>query len=71
VDVVEIGNAVSAETPTTTIVDHGDHPYTRQYLVQQMGLSPLSARQSTLPPIGDFDILITLGTDWESAQPAE
>jgi LCP family protein required for cell wall assembly len=71
VDVVEIGNAVSAETPTTTIVDHGNHPFTRQYLVQQMGLSPLSARQSTLPPIGDFDILITLGTDWESAQSAE
>ncbi|MCO5188876.1 MAG: LCP family protein [Anaerolineae bacterium] len=71
VDVVEIGNAVSAETPTTTIVDHGNHPYTRQYLVQQMELSPLNARQSTQPPIGDFDILITLGTDWETVLPVE
>jgi LCP family protein required for cell wall assembly len=65
VDVVEVGDADSAEIPATSIIDYGDHPYTRQYLLHEMGLHALDARQSSQQPLSDFDILITVGTDWQ------
>jgi polyisoprenyl-teichoic acid--peptidoglycan teichoic acid transferase len=64
-NVVEIGNADSAEYRTTQIIDFGSHPSTTHYLVQLMGIPPLNVSSST-NPTGDYDILIILGSDWEA-----
>ncbi len=62
-DIVEIGNADSAEYQTTQIIDYGSHPNTANYLVWLMGIPPLNIKLGE-DPEGDYDILIILGDDW-------
>jgi LCP family protein required for cell wall assembly len=64
IDVVEIGNADSAEYRSTQIIDYGSNPNTTRYLVQLMGIPPLNISNSQTPT-GDFDVLVVLGNDWE------
>lgn len=63
VNVVEIGNADSAEYRTTQIIDFGNHPQTTRYLTQLMHVPPLNVSNSN-SPAGDFDVLIIIGNDW-------
>lgn len=67
VTVTGVGNADSAEYPTTQIIDFGQHPNTVLYLTQLMGLPPLNATTSDLPA-ADYDVLIILGADWQIPQ---
>jgi hypothetical protein len=62
-NVTEIGNADAATYRTTQIVDYGSHPYTVQYLIQQLHIPPLNISNGRNPD-GDFDVLIILGDDW-------
>lgn len=62
-NVVEIGNADSADYRTTQIIDYGSHPDTTTYLVRLMGLRPLNVKPGD-DAEGDYDILIILGEDW-------
>lgn len=64
ISIVEIGNADSSEYRTTQIVDYGSHPATTQYLTQLMFVPPLNVSSSNRP-IGEFDVLVILGGDWE------
>lgn len=64
VNVTEIGNADSAEYPSTQIIDFGQHPSTVLYLTQLMGLPPLNATTSDLKG-QDYDVLVILGADWQ------
>lgn len=64
VTVTEIGNADSATYSTTQIIDYGSHPGTVQYLIRLMNIPPLNVSTGT-NPVGDFDVLVILGTDWE------
>jgi hypothetical protein len=68
VNVVEIGNADSSEYRTTQIIDYGSHPATTQFLTQLMFVPPLNVSSSNRP-IGDFDVLVILGGDWEVPGP--
>ncbi len=67
INVTGIGNADSAAYPSTQIIDFGDHPSTRLYLIQLLGIPPLNATTS-VQPATDYDILIILGADWELPQ---
>lgn len=62
-NIVEIGNADSADFPTTQIIDYGSHPDTTLYLVRLMGIPPLNITKGE-DPEGEYDILIILGDDW-------
>jgi LCP family protein required for cell wall assembly len=64
IDVVEIGNADSADYGSTQIIDYGSHPSTTSYLVRLLGVPPLNVSSGTTPE-GDFDVLVILGTDWQ------
>lgn len=64
INVVEIGNADSSEYRTTQIIDYGSHPATTRYLTQLMLVPPLNISSSS-KPLGDFDVLVILGDDWE------
>lgn len=62
--VVEIGNADSADYNSTQIIDYGSFPNTARYLAQLMDIPPLNISNSQRP-IGEFDLLIILGNDWQ------
>jgi LCP family protein required for cell wall assembly len=62
-DIVEIGNADSADFQTTHIIDYGSHPDTTAYLVRLMGIPPLNITPGD-DAEGDYDILIIIGDDW-------
>jgi LCP family protein required for cell wall assembly len=64
INIVEIGNADSSEYRTTQIIDYGSHPATTLYLTQLMLIPPLNVSTSNRP-IGEFDVLVILGDDWE------
>lgn len=64
INVVEIGNADSADYGSTQIIDYGSHPSTTSYLVRLLGVPPLNVSSGTTPD-GDFDVLVILGTDWQ------
>ncbi len=63
VNVTEIGNADAATYRTTQIIDYGDHPNTRRFLVQLMGVPPLNVSTGE-SPAGNYDLLVILGSDW-------
>lgn len=63
VNVVEIGNADSAEYRTTQIIDYGSYPHTTRYLTQLMHVPPLNVSNGS-NAAGDFDVLIIIGNDW-------
>jgi LCP family protein required for cell wall assembly len=67
-NVVEIGNADSSEYRTTQIIDYGSHPATTQYLTQLMFVPPLNVSNSSRP-LGEFDVLLILGSDWQIPGP--
>jgi LCP family protein required for cell wall assembly len=62
-NIVEIGNADSADYQTTQIIDYGSHPDTTTYLVRLIGLPPLNVKSGE-DAEGEYDILIVLGDDW-------
>ena len=62
-DIVEIGNADSAEYATTQIIDYGSHPDTTLYITQLMQVPPLNISNGSQPD-GDYDVLIIVGNDW-------
>ncbi len=64
VNVVEIGNADSAEYLSSQLIDFGDHPFTSQYLVDLMGIPPLNVSRGQKPD-GNYDLLVILGSDWQ------
>ncbi len=64
ISVVEIGNADSADYRSTQIIDYGSFPSTARYLAQIMDIPPLNISNSQ-KPIGDFDLLIIIGNDWQ------
>ena len=64
ISVVEIGNADSADYRSTQIIDYGSFPSTALYLAQLMDIPPLNISNSQ-KPVGDFDLLIILGNDWQ------
>lgn len=64
IQVVEIGNADSADYKSTQIIDYGSNPNTTRYLTQIMNIPPLNISNSQ-DPIGDFDVLVILGNDWQ------
>jgi LCP family protein required for cell wall assembly len=76
VEITEIGNADSASYNTTQIVDYGSHPYTTQFLIQEMRIPPLNLSKNSGAAEG-YDILVIIGNDWagqfagESAYPGE
>ena len=63
VDVSEIGNADSSTYKTSQILDYGFHPYTIQFLIQEMQIPPLNIKNATGPD-GDYDVLVIMGNDW-------
>jgi hypothetical protein len=63
VTVSEIGNADSSAYNTSQIIDYGSHPYTVQFLIQEMQIPPLNL-SSASNPAGDYDVLVILGDDW-------
>ncbi len=63
INVVETGNATELASQTT-IIDYTGKPYTTQYLVQLMELSP-SQIYSRYDPNSQVDIAILLGDDWQ------
>lgn len=63
VTVSEIGNADSSAYNTSQIVDYGSHPYTVQFLIQEMQIPPLNL-SSASNPAGDYDVLVIVGDDW-------
>jgi LCP family protein required for cell wall assembly len=64
ISVTEIGNADSADYRSTQIIDYGSFPSTALYLAQLMDIPPLNISNSQ-KPVGDFDLLIILGNDWQ------
>jgi LCP family protein required for cell wall assembly len=64
ISVVEIGNADSADYRSTQIIDYGSFPNTALYLAQIMDIPPLNISNSQRP-VGEFDLLIILGNDWQ------
>jgi LCP family protein required for cell wall assembly len=68
VNVVEIGNADSSEYRSTQIIDYGSHPATTQYLTQLMFVPPLNVTNGSRP-LGEFDVLLILGSDWQVPGP--
>ena len=64
VNVVQIGNADSAEYRTTQIIDYGSHPATAQYLTQLMFVPPLNVTSGSRPT-EEYDMLVILGSDWQ------
>lgn len=64
VNVVEIGNADSAEYASSQLIDFGDYPFTDQYLVELLGIPPLNVSQGQRPD-GDYDVLVIIGSDWK------
>lgn len=63
IEIVEIGNADSAEYRSTQIIDYGSHPNTTRYLTQLMQVPPLNISNGTSPE-GEYDVLIIIGDDW-------
>lgn len=64
INIVEIGNADSSTYNSTQIIDYGSYPSTALYLTQIMDIPPLNISNSS-QPIGDFDVLVILGNDWQ------
>lgn len=64
INVVEIGNADSSEYRTSQIIDYGSHPSTTRMLTQLLHVPPLNISNAN-QPVGDFDVLVILGNDWE------
>lgn len=64
VNVTTIDNADSSTYTSTQIIDYGSHPYTVQFLIQKMQIPPLNVSSGT-NPVGDFDVLVILGSDWQ------
>ncbi|MFZ0545873.1 MAG: LCP family protein [Candidatus Promineifilaceae bacterium] len=69
-EIVEIGNADSADYRTTQVIDFGSHPNTTSYLVRLMGIPPLNISNGSEPE-GDYDVLLILGDDWRVPGMAE
>jgi hypothetical protein len=63
VDVVEVGNADSADYRTSQIIDYGSNPATARYLTQLLNVPPLNISSSNTAA-GDFDVLVIIGNDW-------
>ncbi len=64
INVVEIGNADSAEYGSTQVIDYGSHPGTTLYLTRLMNVPPLNI--SSAPQAdGEYDILVIIGGDWQ------
>jgi len=64
INIVEIGNAESSEYNSTQIIDYGSHPSTTLYLTQIMHIPPLNISNSS-QLLGEFDVLVILGNDWQ------
>ena len=64
INIVEIGNAESSEYNSTQIIDYGSHPSTTLYLTQIMHIPPLNVSNSS-QLLGEFDVLVILGNDWQ------
>jgi LCP family protein required for cell wall assembly len=64
INIVEIGNAESSEFNSTQIIDYGSHPSTTLYLTQIMHIPPLNVSNSS-QLLGEFDVLVILGNDWQ------
>jgi LCP family protein required for cell wall assembly len=63
INVVEIGNADSAEYRTSQVIDYGNNPNTTRYLTQLMDIPPLNISNASTSQEG-FDVLVVLGSDW-------
>jgi LCP family protein required for cell wall assembly len=63
INVVEIGNADSAEYRTSQVIDYGNNPNTTRYLTQLMDIPPLNISNASTSQEG-FDVLLILGSDW-------
>ena len=63
VDIAEIGNAGSSAYKTSQIIDYGSHPYTVQFLIQEMQIPPLNLSSGS-KAAGDYDVLVIVGNDW-------
>jgi hypothetical protein len=63
INVVEIGNADSAEYRTSQVIDYGNNPNTTRYLTQLMDIPPLNISNASSSQEG-FDVLVILGRDW-------
>ena len=64
VNVTTIDNADSSTYSSTQIIDYGSHPYTVQFLIQNMNIPPLNVSSGT-NPAGNYDVLVILGSDWQ------
>jgi hypothetical protein len=63
INVVEIGNADSAEYRTSQVIDYGNNPNTTLRLTQLMDIPPLNISNASTSQEG-FDVLVILGSDW-------
>jgi LCP family protein required for cell wall assembly len=63
VDIAEIGNADSSAYNTSQIIDYGSHPYTVQFLIQEMQIPPLNLSSGS-KAAGEYDVLVIVGNDW-------
>lgn len=68
INVVDIGNADSAQYRTTQIIDYGSHRNTTFYLTQLMDVPPLNISNGSNPD-GDYDVLVIIGNDWRVPAP--
>jgi LCP family protein required for cell wall assembly len=63
-NIVEVGNADSAEYRSSQIIDYGSHPGTTRYIAQLLSVPPLNISSATKAP-GEFDVLVIVGNDWQ------
>jgi LCP family protein required for cell wall assembly len=67
-NVTDIGNAETSDYPSTQILDFGSHPNTTRYLAQVMDIPTLNISYST-ETVGDYDVLVIVGNDWQRPTP--